>query len=168
MSKKFVISLGIVLLLAIAFTSAAMASTTTTPNTTTTPPPATIAEQVGVPITHREPIQPIGNSPVLSVTLYRSGSSNAWRTNYIIYNINHGSATSGSDLYERQIWADNILYTNGTWRDACQDHRIGYEAYCETDYKNYGASQTIYSRSHHYFHLAGYVDNDFYTAQTLP
>lgn len=106
---------------------------------------------------------------LLPATSYRSGSTDAW-LNYVAMppGWDHfGGHTSGSDLWEDEIWVDGFLKitTDANWRTSCQNHASGRSAYCATSFFQY-IPRTIKSKSNHHFHKSGYIDNNFSTSDS--
>lgn len=113
-------------------------------------------------------IQSIDNSAqsLLAATVYRSGSTDVWGNCCWTFS---GGHTSGSDIFEAEIWADGYLkYKKDTaWRDSCRDRSSGWAASCNTTFDGwYSLLNPAYGRTNHHFHTSGYVDQNFTTSDT--
>ncbi|GAB4500755.1 MAG: hypothetical protein Fur0035_02950 [Anaerolineales bacterium] len=126
--------------------------------------PGAIASVVAMPMDANQ-----DNLPDKSGGPRRRGSTDAWLNwvwNPPYFGFEHfGAHHSSSDLSEDEIWVDGFLkITNdSSWRDTCSQERSGKNAYCVTSFFQV-MSRSIQAKSDHHFHLRGYKDNDFSTA----
>lgn len=111
-----------------------------------------------------------GNLPSMAAaTVYRSGSTDAWLSwAPMPPGWDHfGGHTSGSDLWENEIWVNGYLKitTDSGWRTSCSNHVSGNSAYCTTTFFQL-IPRTIKAQTNHHFHTSGYVDQNFTTSDS--
>jgi hypothetical protein len=108
-----------------------------------------------------------------AASVFRSGSTDAWLNFVVIATPPYsgwdhlGGHQSGSDLWESEIWVDGFLkITNdSSWRASCSQHATGSSAYCVTSF-NQLLPRLINGKTNHHFHMSGYVDQNFSTADS--